>query len=244
MKPFKLSAPLFIILSLLSSVAFAHLSLKDEGPPTSTSVFCNWTGYYGGLNLGALNHTLNMTDNQAVAFFATITQASNHELSGGLQVGYRKQLELTPFSGIGGIEFSTNITNASFNKEYGSPTALYQLNSKHELKYLSLLQLTGGIVANRTLLFLAAGLSWINLTGSTTNLDGDPFFNSFSVNKNMFGSAVSAGFEYSINEKISARFKIDMITPNTFSTTNNTGDKFQISNNIVQGAIGINYKFA
>jgi hypothetical protein len=41
----------------------------------------------------------------------------------------------------------------------------------------------GGIASERTLLFLAAGLSWTQLTGEITNLDRIAFFDGFSVKK-------------------------------------------------------------
>jgi len=241
MKQLKLVSSLFVSTLLLSSTAFAHTSLKGEMMPVAAY---NWTGFYAGLNAGAVNHTMNITDVQATAFHSTIQQVSNPRFSGGLQAGYRRQLDLNYVSGVYGVEMDANFSNASFSKEYGSSFAIYQLSSKNVLNTVCLLELIGGIAADRTLLFLAAGLSWANIAGSTTNLDDVAFFNSFNVNKKEVGTALGAGIEYAFNEKISARIKVDVITPNTYSTYDNTGDIFQISNAIVQGTLGINYKFA
>ena len=52
-----------------------------------------WTGFYIGGNLGAVKHTMNVTDNQATSFYATIQEVSNPQLTGGLQLGYRRQLQ-------------------------------------------------------------------------------------------------------------------------------------------------------
>jgi len=244
MKQFKLASSIFISTVLLSSTAIAHVSLKGEVMPATATALYNWTGFYAGLNAGVMNHTMNITDTQATSFNATIQQVSNPRFTGGFQAGYRHQLNQTSTSGVYGLEFSTNFSNARFKKEYGSPFALYQLSSENKLTDICLLQLTGGIAADRTLLFLAAGLSWVNITGSTTNLDSIAFFNSFNVSKQELGTAVGGGIEYAFNETISARLKVDIITPNTYSTSDNTGDNFQISNNIVQGTLGVNYKFA
>ena len=243
MKQLKLAASLFVSASLFSSAIFANVSYKDEAMPVVAAAPYNWTGFYAGLNAGIVQHTMNITDTQATSFNATIQQASSPQFTGGFQAGYRRQLDLTRTSGLYGLEFSANFSNATFNKQYGSPFALYQLNAKNELNSLCLLQLIGGIAADRTLLFLAAGLSWTNITGNVTNQSTVPFFNSFSVSKNVLGTSVGGGVEYAFSEKISARLKVDFITPNSYSTSDNTGNSFQISNSIVQSTFGINYKF-
>lgn len=229
------------LLSLFSTATFAHTVMKDEALPIAIH---NWTGFYAGLNAGASQHTMNMTDNQATTFNATIQQPSNREFTGGFQVGYRYQLNPNMTSGVFGLELSSDFSNVTFDKQYGSAFSLYQLSAKNELKNVSLLELTGGIAADKTLLFLAAGLSWSNITGSVTNTASVPFFNSFNVSKKVMGTAVGGGIEYAFNEQISARIKIDVVTPNNYTTSDNLGDNFQISNHIVQGTFGVNYKFA
>lgn len=238
MKQFKLAATLFLSTSLLSSTIFANVLFKDEVTRH------NWTGFYAGLNAGAVKHTMNMTDDQATSFLGTIQQVSNPKVSGGFQLGYRRQLDLAQVSGVYGLELSANFSDATFNKEYGSPFALYQLTSENELKEVCLMQLTGGIAADKMLLFLAAGLSWTNITGSVTNIASVTFFNSFNVNQKTVGTAVGGGIEYAFNDKISARLKVDVITPSVFSVNDGAGNTFQISNSIVQGTLGVNYKFA
>ena len=229
MKQFILPASLLISATLFSSIAAASPH--------------NWTGYYVGLNAGAVQHSLNMTDNQAATFNGTIQENGNPELTGGVQVGYRKQLDLTNVSGIYGVEFSANLSNASFSQHYGTGFSLYELDANNKLNDVCLLQATGGIAADKTLLFVAAGLSWVNISGNVTNVNGVPFFTSYNVGKQAFGTALGGGFEYAFTDKISARFKVDVIRPNSYSTSDNVGNTYQISNNIVQGTLGINYKF-
>jgi outer membrane immunogenic protein len=244
MKQFKLVVSLFVSASLLVPVTYARSLMKDEINPVAATAPYNWTGLYLGLNAGFVQHTMNITDQQATTFNATIQQTTNPHFTGGFQVGYRRQLDLSQVSGVYGVEFSADFANATFSKQYGSPTATYQLDSNNELNSLCLLELIGGIAADRTLLFLTAGLSWTDISGTTTNVSSIPFFNSFNVSKNPMGTALGGGVEYAFNDKFSARFKVDVITPNSYSTNNNTGDTFQISNSIVQGTFGVNYKFA
>jgi outer membrane immunogenic protein len=243
MKQLPLAASIFMSTLLLSSTTFAHVSMKDETLSLATTTPYNWTGVYAGLNAGAVKYTMDVTDNQASAFNATIKQVSNPRFTGGFQVGYRRQLDLTKTSGVYGLEFSMHFSNANFNQTYGSSFALYQLNSNYELQNLSLLQLMGGIAADRALLFLTGGLSWTNISGNFTSQNGAPFFTSFNVGKKALGSVFGGGIEYAVTNKISARFKMDVITPNVYTVSDNTSNSFQISNHIAQATLGVNYKF-
>ena len=240
MKQFnKLTKSIVVSASMLSSASFAHASLKDD----AITAPYNWTGFYAGANVGAVKHTMSVTDIQATTFFATIQEVSNPNVTGGFQVGYRRQLDLTRAAGVYGLEFSANFSNATFNQDYGSPFALYQLSAENQLKNTCLLQFIGGIAADKTLFFLAAGLSWTTVKGNMTSLESVPFFNSFDAGKQAFGTAVGGGIEYSITKAISARLKLDVITPNAYIVFDDTNNNFQISNQIVQGTVGVNYKF-
>ncbi len=230
-----ITAAISVSASLLSPISLAM-------PLTTTDPY-NWTGFYAGLNAGAVKHTMNVTDIEATSFYATIQEVSDPNFTGGLQAGYRRQLDLTRASGVYGLEFSANFSNAAFNQEYGSSFAQYQLSAENALKEAYLLQLMGGIATDKTLLFLAAGLSWADITGNMTSLNGIPFFHSFNTGKTAFGTAVGGGIEYAFSKTISARFKLDVITPNAYLSVDDVGDNFQISNNIVQGTIGVNYRF-
>lgn len=242
MKQRQLAVSILVSTLALSSSAYAQSLMKDEAMPVSATH--NWTGFYAGLNIGAVNHTMNITDNQAASFLATIEQVSNPKFTGGIELGYRRQLDLAQVSGVYGAELSANFSNAEFNKQYGSPFALYQLNSENKLQTVCLLELMGGIAADRTLLFVAGGLSWANISGSTTNQDTIGFFSGFNTNKNVLGTVLGAGIEYAFTDKISARFKVDVINPNTYTTYDNADNSYGISNKIVQGTVGVNYKFA
>lgn len=236
MKHAKSLASLFISTTLISTMSFAG-AMGDATQPY------NWTGFYAGLNAGVLKNTMKITDNEATSFYATIEQASNPDITGGFQLGFRRQLNAAATSGVFGVEFSANFSDTSFSKQYGSPFANYQLESHNKLKNVSLLQLTGGIAADRTLLFLAAGLSWSNINGQIRRIDGLPFFDLLNVDKKAFGTAVGGGIEYAFTDKISVRAKVDVITPNVYTVSDNIDDHFQIANNIVEGTLGVNYRF-
>ena len=235
MKYIRLAVLTFVGTSLLSSAACATFE------PTAAY---NWTGFYAGGNVGLVSHTMDVTDTDATTFLSTLHQVSNPSWSAGLQGGYRRQLNMCPVTGVYGLEASFNFSNARFDKTYGSSFATYQLNSQHQLKDTALMEVMGGIAADRVLLFLTAGLSWVNIGGTTTNDDSIAFFDSFNVSKNVLGTALGCGIEYAYNDKMSVRFKVDAIMPTTYSTHDNVGNSFQVSNNIGQAVLGINYKFA
>lgn len=244
MRPYRFAPILYLSICLFSNSIIASDTSKVDALPSINPQVYNWSGFYGGFNMGAVNHTMKITDTEATTFQATIEQVSNPQFSGGFQIGYRRQLDLTKTSGVFGAEFSTNFSDASFKKEYGSSFALYDLSTNNALKTLCLLQLVGGVAADKTFLFITAGLSWMNLTGQVTSLDGIPFFNSLNLNKNELGTSLGGGIEYAYSDKISARLKVDWITPNTYSTSDNLGDSFQISNSVVQALFGVNYKLS
>lgn len=241
MKQCKLAVSLFLCASLVSTASLAQLSLKGEVLPVAATY--NWTGFYAGLNAGIVNHTMDITDNQAASFLATIHQVTNPRFTGGFQVGYRRQLEMSSASGVYGVEVSADFADASFQRQYGSPFALYQLSSQNSLKTLCLLQLMGGIAADRVLLFLAAGMSWTNIEGNVTSLIGLPFFNSFNVSKKQVGGAFGGGLEYAFTDALSARVKVDAIMTDTYTATDGTGNHYMVANSIMQGTVGVNYKF-
>lgn len=225
-------------LALISAKPFAHAPLKDEAIAPAS-----WTGFYAGLNLGFLQHEMNITDIQASSFNATIQQSQNPDFTGGFQLGYRRQLDLSLLSGVVGLEFSANFADSKYSKDYGSPYALYELRAHNSLKNALLLEGIGGIAASQTLLFLAVGAAWTTVDGGVVNLYGLPFFNGFNPGKHTFSPAVGGGIEYAFNKKVSARFKVDVILPEVYSTVNNAGNPYQISNNIVQGTFAVNYQF-
>lgn len=238
MKCFKTAA--CILSASLLSTASAQTSLIDKDQAIS---LYNWTGFYLGINAGAVQHTMDITDNQAVTFNATIHQVTDPSFTGGFQLGYRRQLSPAPASGVFGLEFSSDFSHAKFYQEYGSPFALYQLSAQHKLKNVTLAQLLVGIAADRTLLFLSAGLSWINISGNVVNKDGIPFFNEYGVGKRDLAPAVGGGAEYAISNKISVRIKVDAILPQSYSTLDNSNNSYDVANHIVQGTIGVNYRF-
>lgn len=219
-------------------MTFAQVLLKDKD-----YIPYHWTGVYAGISAGAVKHTMNITDLQAVTFNATIQQVTNPSFTGGLQAGYRKQLNAAQASGVVGVEVNTNFANAKSAKIYGSPFAMYQLNSWHKLNNVSLIQLIAGIAADRTLLFFSTGLAWYDISGQVKNNDDIPFFNAFTVSQNDIAPSVGAGIEYALSDRVSLRLKLDFIAPNAYPTLDNSDNSYEISNNITQGTIGINYKF-
>jgi opacity protein-like surface antigen len=222
-------------------MAFSHTLLKDEA--LSSAPPYNWSGLYAGINLASVKNIMNMTDVEATSFFSTIEQASRPQLSGGFQVGARHQLDSSPISGVYGLEFSANFANATSKNTYGSSFANYQLNSENRLNGLYLLEFIAGIAADKTFLFLAAGCSWTDLSGIVVDLNGLPFFHSFSLSNTSVGTVLGGGIEYAINERVSLRFKADVSSSNTYNTYSDTRDLYQVSNRTIQGAIGVNYRF-
>lgn len=244
MKCFRLTAFFSVIITTLpSAVGFAKGLIIDKDQAIS-SAYYNWTGLYAGLNAGAVKHSMDITDNQAVTFNATVQEVTDPRFTGGFQFGYRRQLTLSSASGVFGLEFSAHFSDAQSSQEYGSPFALYQLNFEHKLKNVLLGELIAGIAADKSLLFTAFGLSWFHVSGRVFNEDGIPFFNEYSVGQKTLAVAIGGGAEYAISERLSARIKVDVLFPDSYITLDNADNHYTVANHIVQGVIGVNYRFS
>lgn len=241
MKQHTISHSILVSTVFFAACVSAQSVMKDDLLSAATH---EWTGFYMGLNIGAVNHTMKITDTQSVFFNATMEQVSDPKLAGGIQGGYRRQLDYNRVSSVYGVEISANLSDARFSTQYGSPFALYQLDSEEALDAIFLFELTGGIAVDRTLFFLGAGLSWVHITGSMNNIDSIVFSQGFDVSKQAWGTVLSGGIEYALTQNVTLRFKVDVITPHTYTTTDNLNNQFKIANNITQGTIGINYQFA
>lgn len=229
---------LFLLTSVWTPICLAQAS----------NIFFNnehdtWSRYYIGGNLGIVKHTVDVTDNQATTFYATIKETSNPQLSGGFQLGFRLPVSCKPITAMYGLEFSANFANASYQTVFGSPYALYEISAHNQLKNIYLLEALGGIALDKSYMFLGAGFSWTNLSEQMTSLNGVPYFDSFNQTQQTFGTVLSAGLEYAVCKNLSTRFKVDVVSPNNFNVTDNLGNQFNISQLVVQGLFGVNYLF-
>lgn len=232
-----------IVLIALISPCLSFAGTANKNQVVQPNGF-TWSGVYAGINAGFFKNSLKITDVNAASFNATIEQNTNPNFSGGFQVGIRRQMSPSPTSGVLGLEFSANFQDHLSQMQYGSPFALYQLDSSYRVKSSYLLELIGGISAEKTLLFLAAGASFSTIRGQVINTDGLPFFRQFSLNKNAIGPVIGAGVEYACNNKLSIRAKIDMVYNNSYRTKDDTGNSYEVANQTMIASLGLNYKFA
>jgi outer membrane immunogenic protein len=237
MKHVKLAASAFILASLFTSVTYAKVSYKGEVAPMAPAF--SWTGFYVGANVGGVGYSQYVTDIDESDFDSTLHLDPNGKWSGGAQIGWRYQVDCAMASGVFGIEGSVDWTDAKYSRTFGVTD--YDIDTK--LKSLWMVQAMGGIAVDRTLLFLGAGAGWADLDGSWTDLAGDTTRN-FDTNKTVVGPVVSAGIEYAFTDMISVRAKVDELFASRYTRTDGRGNSFLINNNIVQGTIGLNVKFA
>jgi outer membrane immunogenic protein len=228
--------PLALSASLFSPVAQA----SEKDPRTAY----DWSGFYAGLNAGFVKNKMTITDVNATSFYASLQEVTNPKGTVGVQAGWRRQLKLAQASGVYGVEVSANLSDAQNHRRYGSPFALYEFETDYKLKNVYLLEVIGGIAADRALLFLSAGVSWNRVDGNMTTLDSVPFFSTVHIKPKNVGAAVGGGVEYAFNDTLSARVKVDVICPNTRYVNDTLGAQFGVASTIVQGALGINYNIA
>lgn len=236
MKHIKLTASAFILASLFTSATFAHTSYKGEVPMAPAF---SWTGFYIGANVGGVGYSQDITDVDQVTFGSTLHLDPNGSWSAGAQLGWRYQVDCALASGVFGIEGSVDWADADYSRTFG----LDNFTVKTKLKNLWMAQAMGGIAVNRTLMFLGIGAGWANIDGSFTDFIDADTTTTFNINKTVVGPVVSAGVEYAFTDMISVRVKVDDLITQRYTRSNDFGNDFRITSNIVQGTVGLNIKF-
>lgn len=242
MKHVKLVTSAFVLASLFSSVTFANASYKGEVMPLMPAYY-NWTGFYAGVNVGGVDYTSYVTDIDQFDYDSTLRLDPNASWTGGLQIGWRYQVNNAPAAGVFGVEGSFNWVNHTYSTTFGGGGAVPDYDISTKLKNIWMIQAMGGIAADRTLLFLGAGVAWVDVSGSWVSLDGNSK-RDFSTSKNQVGGVLSAGVEYAFTDMISLRLKVDDVVTKRYSNSNDDGFTFLTSNNVVQATLGLNVKFA
>lgn len=189
-----------LALSMLSTTSFAHHSHFKGMFDTDVSSSHCWTGYYAGVSLGAVQQTTNIIDYTDVdSSLYNATEMEAHSFAPGVQIGYRKQMGCNAAAaGVFGAELSFNGASASVTKHWE-----YSDETHHsKLKNYTLLEGTAGIAANRTLLFISAGVGSANFSARIE----DEFSHLGGRHTGVVGGV---GAEYAINDRTSVRVKLD-----------------------------------
>ncbi len=222
----------------LTSAAFAGDLPSEKGPPAPPpEPAINWTGVYGGVQLGGAFGTTNLS------IPATGYNGSwgNNGVIGGGHIGYNYQLN----SIVAGIEGSfdlLSVQGSQTNNLYFAPN-IFSASSYHN--YLASIDGRLGY-AYKTLLFYAVGGYAFLANNSALTVNN---IQVGGVSNTVNGYDVGGGVEYAITNQWSARAEYRYYNfqsnTNNFATINKTFNNKvfteRVSTNVFR--VGLSYKF-
>jgi outer membrane immunogenic protein len=239
-----------LLISTVSSYA-ADLPVKALLSPAPV---WSWTGFYGGVHVGAGWGT---TESTLTSFSATppgivfplnvpFSQNSRSGFLGGGQVGYNWQSGWAVFGVQGDI--------AGLDVK-GTTTCLVVLGCTTESKWLATVTgRLGAVVLDRGLVYVKGGGAWMNSDHSVTTpgFGPVPAASLTSVNSTAFGWTLGFGTEWMITRNWTAFVEYDYIEfdkknerfpINTFGIPATVNVNADLLNKLSVAKVGVNYKF-
>jgi outer membrane immunogenic protein len=197
----------------------------------------NWTGGYVGINAGyGLGNTV--IDDKDCSFSCSSQTLSPSGFTIGGTLGYNYQMGHT----VLGVEGDWNWINAS--KTYTD----LNWSSVHNAKIDSFGTIRGraGLAVDRTLVYVTAGVAFVNQSVSVYDPDGDP--GGFRLSETKAGLAVGAGTEFAISGNWTAKLEylyiampaVEKIQDNNCNSASCT---FNVKTDLQVARAGINYRF-
>ena len=252
MKIFTAAAAAALLIAGTAASSAADMAVKAP-PVVAPAPIWSWTGFYIGGHVGAGWGTTESTlDNiiapgfPAVAVGFPIAQNSRSGFLGGGQVGYNYQSGWAVFGVQGDI--------AGMDVK-GTTPCLFVLSCTAKSDWLATVSgRFGGVVADRTLVYVKGGAAWLNTTHSLNvpafggGLGG---FTGLSAESTAFGWLLGLGAEYAFTPNWSAFIEYDymdfdrknvafnLAIPGGPAATANVS----IQNKLSIAKVGVNYKF-
>lgn len=231
-----------IIIILFGTVGIA--------PAAGHEVAYNWTGAYGGLNLGSIWTNSHLTANQDN--FITNTGTYNQNINStnvnpGFQFGYLQQLEHNWVVGAE-ADFSYPATNNTYTNTYQDTGAFDRFTVRNNLQ--GSLRMRAGYAIDRFLPFITAGVSFASM-GLYYDNEEQNNANAYSTSTAQAGWVLGGGLEYGVLDNLSVRTEylytdygnaLNMSMPNIALFSNPNGAAHvNMSTNVLR--VAVNYRF-
>jgi outer membrane immunogenic protein len=209
---------LVLLSALVTGSAFAaDLPTRKAPPPMmAAEPVYNWTGFYVGLNAGAIwgSQSTSVTGSPALlalgpAFVpSTFASSSSAAFVGGAQAGYNYQIG----SGVFGVETDIDGTSLSKSGSFTSPKVgpggpTLTMNASGKLDYLGTIRARAGFTPwDRFLIYATGGFAYGGAhTSASVVANGTGAVWSGSDNPVRTGWTIGGGVEYAITQNISVR---------------------------------------
>jgi outer membrane immunogenic protein len=234
----------------LSSAFAADMAVKAPPPVYTPAPVWSWTGFYIGGNVGAgwgtteANLTSVSIGGTSFVDNLPIDQNSRSGFLGGGQIGYNYQFGWAVI-GVEG-DFS------GLDVQGTTPCVFGEFSCSGNSHWLGTVSgRIGGVVGDRTLIYVKGGAAWMNTTHSLNPSSEESFLGGTSANATPVGGLLGLGVEYAFSPNWSAFVEYDYIQfqnqnigfasreffgPGAVANVN-IQDKLSIAK------IGVNYKF-
>jgi outer membrane immunogenic protein len=177
-------------------------------PPVYRPVIYDWTGIYGGVNVGAgaLDDVVTNTTTTALLNAGTQTKLSPFSLVGGAQAGFN--IEFAPF--VLGAEGTFTWSNISGTHVTPSLLPTISENSVSTPQWYATATGKAGFAANDFLFYAKGGAAWMGVHYSQ-NIAAGGVQSAQTIIDTRSGFTVGGGVEWGLTESLSARLEYDFL---------------------------------
>ncbi|HWS06448.1 MAG TPA: outer membrane beta-barrel protein [Xanthobacteraceae bacterium] len=177
-------------------------------PPVYRPVIYDWTGIYGGVNVGAgaLDDVVTNTTTTALLNAGTQTKLSPFSLVGGAQAGFN--IEFAPF--VFGAEGTFTWSNISGTHVTPSLLPTISENSVSTPQWYATATGKAGFAANDFLFYAKGGAAWMGVHYSQ-NIAAGGVQSAQTIIDTRSGFTVGGGVEWGLTESLSARLEYDFL---------------------------------
>ena len=201
----------------------------------------NWTGLYGGGNIGAglLSDNVSQTGGNPTVTLAGPIQVGPVGLVGGAQVGFNYQIA----SWVFGAEASWNSSAVTGNGMTSTVVpANEQERANSETGWFASATGRVGYADSALLLYVKGGAAELHVTYTQDVLNGGIVASTQVIGDNRTGFTAGVGLEYGMTENLSALFEYDFYDFGS-KTYNFTQTPVSIRSNLNTLTVGLNYRF-
>jgi outer membrane immunogenic protein len=178
-------------------------------PPVYRPVIYDWTGIYGGVNLGAglLQDQITTTTTTALEPAGTQTKLSPFSVVGGAQAGFNYQIQQV----VVGAEGTFTWSNISGTQVTPSLIPTVSEMSISTPRWYATATGKIGFAANDFLYYVKGGAAWMGVNNTQTVSAGVGNISSQTIGSTRSGFTVGGGIEFGMTENLSVRLEYDFL---------------------------------
>lgn len=232
------------VLALSTASNASDLPTKAHSyPPVAAPI---WTGAYLGIQGGVARHDASFKDLGCAFECGTFDGNKTGGALGGL-LGYNWQSGNFIY-GLEGDWIWTSVKTAPVNGIFD-----FRANSSFEVNWIATVRGRAGLAIDATLLYLTGGIAFGHVKNSFTSFGSSGVFADFTHNQTKVGWTAGIGVEHMFGPHWTARAEfryVDLGTTDVACTQGvgnpiceALGYRGEFSNTLMQGLVGLTYKF-